>query len=146
MVTPILLTLLFYIANRYSFFYFLLEQIVFFAFNIVFILLSIALFTLVERKVMASVQRRKGPNVTGLFGFLQPFADGLKLLLKEIIIPSNSNFFIFFISPLITFFFTVFLFFMIPFYPGYIVLDTTFSLIILLAVSSLSVHSIIFSG
>ena len=82
--------------------YFLLEKIIFFLVNIIFILLCIAIFTLIERKVMSSVQRRKGPNITGLFGFLQPFADGLKLLIKEIIVPSNSNFYIF-------------LFFMVPF-------------------------------
>lgn len=126
--------------------YYVIEKVLFFLFNLIFILLCIALFTLIERKVMSSVQRRKGPNLTGLFGFLQPFADGLKLLLKEIIIPSNSNFFIFFLSPVITFFFTVFIFFMIPFFPGYVILESPFSLIILLAVSSLSVHGIIFSG
>lgn len=127
-------------------FYFIIEKLLFFLINIIFILLCIALFTLIERKVMSSVQRRKGPNLTGLFGFLQPFADGLKLLIKEIIIPSNSNFFIFLLSPVITFFFTIFIFFMIPFLPGYVVLDSPFSIILLLAVSSLSVHGIIFSG
>ena len=127
-------------------FYFLLEKLLFFIFNIIFILLCIAIFTLIERKVMSSVQRRKGPNLTGLFGFLQPFADGLKLLLKEIIIPSNSNFFIFFLSPVVTFFFTIFIFFMVPFFPGYTVLESNFSTLILLAISSLSVHGIIFSG
>lgn len=95
---------------------------------------------------MASVQRRKGPNVTGLFGFLQPFADGFKLLIKEIIIPSNSNIFLFLISPIFTLFFTVFIFFMIPFSPGYILLESPFSILFLLAVSSLSVHGIIFAG
>jgi NADH-quinone oxidoreductase subunit H len=109
-------------------------------------LLCIALFTLIERKVMSSVQRRKGPNLTGLFGFLQPFADGLKLVIKEIIIPSNSNFFIFLLSPVITFFFTIFIFFMVPFFPGYVVLESPFSIIVVLAISSLSVHGIIFSG
>ena len=79
-------------------FYFLLENLLFFIFNIIFILLCIAIFRLIERKVMSSVQIRKGPNLTGLFGFIQPFEDGLKLLLKEIIIPSNSNFFIFFFN------------------------------------------------
>lgn len=127
-------------------FYFLFEKLLFFFSNIIFILLCIALFTLIERKVMSSVQRRKGPGLTGLFGFLQPFADGLKLLIKEIIIPSNSNFFIFFLSPVITFFFTIFIFFIIPFFPGYSVLDSNFSILLLLAISSLSVHGIIFSG
>lgn len=125
---------------------FLIEKILFFLSNIIFILLCIAIFTLIERKVMSSVQRRKGPSITGLFGFLQPFADGLKLLIKEVIVPSNSNFYIFLMSPVITFFFTIFIFLMIPFFPGYIVLDSQFSIIFLLAVSSLSVHGIIFSG
>lgn len=129
-----------------SIFFVLWEKIIFFLVNIIFILLSIALFTLVERKVMSSVQRRKGPNLTGLFGFLQPFADGLKLLIKEIIVPSNANFFIFILSPVITFFFTIFIFLMVPFYPGYIILETPFSILLLLAISSLSVHGIIFSG
>jgi NADH-quinone oxidoreductase subunit H len=127
-------------------FYFFIEKLLFFLINFVIFLLCIALFTLIERKVMSSVQRRKGPNLTGLFGFLQPFADGLKLLLKEIIIPSNSNFLIFLFSPVITFFFTIFLFFMLPFNEGYILLESTFSILFLLAISSLSVHSIIFSG
>ena len=126
--------------------YFIIEKILFFLINIIFILLCIAIFTLIERKVMSSVQRRKGPNITGLFGFLQPFADGLKLLIKEIIIPSNSNFIIFLLSPIITFFITIFIFFMIPFFPGYVVLDSPFSTILLLCISSLGVHGIIFSG
>ena len=114
--------------------------------NAVVILLCIALFTLIERKVMSSVQRRKGPNLTGVYGFLQPFADGLKLLIKEIIVPSNANFYIFVLSPVITFFFTIYVFLMIPFYPGYVILESPLSIIVLLAVSSLSVHGIIFSG
>ena len=125
---------------------FLLEKSSFFIANIIFILLCIAFFTLIERKVMSNVQRRKGPNITGLFGFLQPFADGLKLLIKEIIVPSNSNFYIFILSPVITFFFTIFIFLMLPVIPGYIILDSPFSIILLLAISSLSVHGIIFSG
>ena len=95
---------------------------------------------------MSSVQRRKGPNLSGLLGFLQPFADGLKLLLKEIIIPSNSNLLIFILSPVITFFFTIFIIFMIPFDACYIILESSFSMLFLLAISSLSVHGIIFSG
>lgn len=126
--------------------YLLLEKILFFFINLIFILLSIALFTLIERKIMASVQRRKGPNVTGIFGFLQPFADGLKLVLKEIIIPSNGNIYIFILAPVFTFLITLYIFFMIPMSNGYLILESNFSLLIILAVSSLSVHGIIFSG
>lgn len=126
--------------------FFIIEKLLFFLSNVIFILLCIALFTLIERKVMSSVQRRKGPSLTGILGFLQPFADGLKLLIKEIIIPSNSNLFIFFLSPVITFFFTIFIFMMIPLYPGHSVLESNFSILFLLAISSLSVHGIIFSG
>jgi NADH:ubiquinone oxidoreductase subunit H len=75
-----------------------------FIFFFVFLLLGIAIATLIERKVMGSIQRRRGPNIVGFFGFLQPIADGLKLFLKEIIIPSNSNIFIFLFAPVFTFF------------------------------------------
>ena len=64
----------------------------------VFIIFSIAFFTLMERKFMSSIQRRKGPNTTGMFGLLQPIADALKLLLKESTYPSNSYILIFFSS------------------------------------------------
>jgi len=68
------------------------------------LLISVAFFTIVERKGMGIIQRRKGPNVIGIVGLLQPFADGLKLFAKETILPSNSNSFIFFMAPILTFF------------------------------------------
>ena len=67
---------------------------------VIFILITVALFTLFERKVMANIQKRKGPNVVGFLGVLQPFADGLKLLIKETILPSRSNKILFIIAPI----------------------------------------------
>jgi len=67
------------------------------------LLISVAYFTLAERKILGAIQRRRGPNVIGVYGLLQPLSDGFKLFVKESIIPSNSNKFIFVLSPIITF-------------------------------------------
>jgi len=67
------------------------------------ILLSVAFFTVLERKILASMQRRRGPNIVGIYGLLQAIADALKLLSKETLIPSNSNFFLFILAPIFTF-------------------------------------------
>lgn len=67
------------------------------------LLIAVAYFTLFERKVIASMQRRRGPNVVGFFGLLQPLADGLKLLLKETVLPSSANLATFVAAPIITF-------------------------------------------
>lgn len=67
------------------------------------LLIAVAYFTLFERKVIASMQRRRGPNVVGFFGLLQPLADGLKLLLKETVLPSSANLATFVVAPIITF-------------------------------------------
>ena len=81
---------------------FLLENLLCFLVLIVPILISVAYFTLAERKVMGSMQQRKGPNVVGFLGLLQPLADGLKLLLKETVIPTNANTFSFVFAPVLT--------------------------------------------
>jgi NADH-quinone oxidoreductase subunit H len=109
-------------------------------------LLCIAILTLVERKIMSSAQRRKGPNVTGVFGLLQPFADGLKLVIKESIRPSLGHWLIYFLSPIISFFITLILIFILPYELEGSVIDTSYSMLFFVALSSVSVYGIIFSG
>ena len=110
------------------------------------LLIAIAYLTLAERKIMASIQRRKGPNVVGVFGLLQPLADGLKLFVKETILPSSSNVFIFVLSPIITFFLGLLSWCIIPFGEGLVYSDINVGVLYLLAISSLGVYGIIMSG
>lgn len=81
---------------------FFLEQILKFLIIILPVLISVAYLTLAERKVMGAMQQRTGPTVVGFLGLLQPLADGLKLLLKETVIPTNSNTFGFIFAPILT--------------------------------------------
>lgn len=110
------------------------------------VLVAVAFFTLLERKIMASIQRRRGPNVVGLLGILQPFADGLKLLIKETIIPSTANKVIFIIAPIIALFLSFLNWTVIPFYGYNVLSDLNIGILYIYAISSLSVYSIIMSG
>jgi len=109
-------------------------------------LLSVAYFTHIERKVMGTIQRRQGPNVVGVYGLLQPLTDGFKLLIKEIIIPSNSNIIIYLVTPVLTFAIAIISWAVIPFnvYASYTTINL--SLLYLLASSSLGIYGIILSG
>jgi len=110
------------------------------------LLISVAYFTLAERKIMGSIQRRRGPNVVGFVGLLQPLADGLKLFAKETILPSNANVVIFIIAPLITFVLALMGWAVIPFNEGVVLADINIGILYLFAVSSLEVYGVICSG
>ena len=113
---------------------------------LIFLLIGVAYLTLLERKFMAATQRRKGPNVVGIFGLLQPIADGVKLLTKETILPSYSNLVIYLIAPIFTFFCSIVLWLVLPFSKGSALYDFPLGLLYILSISSLSIYGIIFSG
>lgn len=110
------------------------------------LLITIAYFTLLERKAMGSIQRRKGPNVVGIWGFLQPLADGLKLICKEMLFPRRSNILLFIFAPMFTFFLSLLSWAVIPFSVFGSLVNIEYSVLYILAVSSLGVYGIILSG
>lgn len=110
------------------------------------LLIAVAYFTLGERKILAAIQRRKGPNVVGLYGLLQPLADGLKLLIKETVMPSSANHFLFFIAPIITFTICLMGWAVIPYDKYAYLAHMNIGVVYLLAMSSLGVYGIIISG
>jgi len=110
------------------------------------LLISVAYFTLAERKILGAIQRRRGPNVVGTFGLLQPLSDGFKLFVKETVLPSNSNKLIFIFSPILTFIISLLGWAVIPFDKYSFLAELNIGLIYLFAVSSLGVYGIIMSG
>jgi NADH-quinone oxidoreductase subunit H len=110
------------------------------------LLISVAYFTLAERKILGAIQRRRGPNVVGAFGLLQPLSDGFKLLVKETVLPSNANKFIFIISPIITFVISLMGWAIIPYDKYSVLAEVNIGVLYLFAASSLGVYGIIMSG
>ena len=110
------------------------------------LLIAVAYFTIAERKVIGTIQRRKGPNVIGFLGLLQPLADGLKLFAKETILPNNATTSIFLLAPTLTFILSLISWAVIPFSSSIVFANTNLGVLYLLAVSSINVYGILIAG
>jgi len=110
------------------------------------VLIGVAFVTVAERKTLASMQRRLGPNIVGAYGSLQAFADALKLILKEYVSPTQANLILFFLGPIITLVFSLLGYAVIPFGPGLAVSDFSLGILYMLAVSSIATYGILLAG
>src|SRR5579872_5667551 len=110
------------------------------------VLLSVAFMTIIERKQLAAMQRRVGPNTVGYYGILQPFSDALKLILKETVIPSQSNKVLFYLAPTSSLIFSLLGWGVIPFGEGLTISDFSLGILYSLALSSIGVYGILFAG
>ena len=110
------------------------------------LLIAVAYFTIAERKIMGAIQRRRGPNVVGYIGLLQPLADGLKLFVKETTLPNSSNINIFLLAPSLAFILSVMGWAVIPFSEGLVLCDLNLGILYLFAISALNVYGILFAG
>ena len=110
------------------------------------LLIAVAYFTIAERKIMGSIQRRRGPNVVGYIGLLQPLADGLKLFAKETTLPTSANLNLFLLAPSLSFILSVIGWAVIPLAEGVVICELNLGILYLFAVSSLNVYGILFAG
>lgn len=131
-----------WIASYWDFLEFIVLSLV----TIVPLLIAIAYYTLAERKVMGAIQRRKGPNVVGFWGLLQPLADALKLLVKETIIPRRSNIILFIFAPMLTLILSLVTWAVIPYNFGNVLIDLHLGVLYVLAISGLAVYGVIIAG
>lgn len=113
---------------------------------VVSVLLAVAFMTLVERKIMGGAQRRTGPNVVGFAGLLQPIADGLKLVLKELVLPIVSNKFLLVLAPMVFFLLSLLIWAVMPFFESVIFSDLGLGVFYVFAISSLGVYGVIIAG
>ena len=110
------------------------------------LLIAVAYFTIAERKIMGAIQRRRGPNVIGYIGLLQPLADGLKLFAKETTLPSSSNVTLFLLAPALAFILSLLGWAVIPFSEGIVITDVNLGILYLLAISSLNIYGLLLAG
>jgi NADH:ubiquinone oxidoreductase subunit H len=110
------------------------------------VLLAVAFMTIIERKVLASMQRRVGPNAVGAYGVLQPFSDALKLVVKETVVPSTSSQLLFYLAPCITLIFALLGWAVIPFGPGGSIADIELGVLYSLGVTSIGVYGVLLAG
>lgn len=110
------------------------------------LLIAVAYFTIAERKIMGAIQRRRGPNVIGFIGLLQPLADGLKLFAKETTLPTSTNTSIFLIAPSLTFILSLIGWSVIPLAEGVVICDLNLGILYLFAISALNIYGILFAG
>src|SRR5512135_2255242 len=110
------------------------------------LLIGVAYLTYAERKVLAAMQLRKGPNIVGPFGLLQPFADALKMIMKETIIPAGANRLLFLMAPMLTFGLAMIAWAVIPVNYGWAIADINVGVLYLFAISSLGVYGVIIAG
>jgi len=110
------------------------------------LLLAIALITLLERRTMGSVQRRRGPNSMGMWGSMQPIADGIKLILKELITASHTSVFVFIVAPLISLLLMFTLWLFIPVSSAFVLIELQYVMLCVMIIGTLNVQSIVFAG